>query len=542
MEFKIGSIYKTNSQESYILLIENKENDYKYLSIGSNSDSGVKIRKDVDIDSGSIENDLFVHVDKISNINTQDIVLEVASLRVLRFDKVLRALVKYTSSIYYKNSKERVSKNKQPRNYIPPSGKVVDESELHNMIDASLDMWLTTGRFNDQFEKRLAEFLGLNHALTTTSGSSANLLAVTALTSHKLGDRRLKAGDEVITVAAGFPTTVAPIIMNNLVPVFLDIEIGTYNIDVSQIENAITSKTKAIVMAHTIGNTFDLDKIVEISKKYNLWLIEDNCDALGSKYDGKYTGTFGDISTLSFYPAHHITMGEGGAVLTDSKELYDIIMSYRDWGRDCWCKTGVSNTCGTRFEYQSGNMPHGYDHKYIYSHLGYNLKITDWQASIALAQLDKLSAFIEKRKENFSLLYKKLEKFSEYIILPRATEKSDPSWFGFLITIKENPTFTKNDIVKFLEENDVGTRQLFAGNLLRQPAFLDSEFVLKIKDSDIIHSKDINEYHYKMLPNTDNVMESTFWVGVWPGMDNETIDTVSGVFEKFFNKIGEYKV
>lgn len=538
MEIKIGSIYKSkvNNQQIEILVIDSKDNKFKFLHLTSNLEKGRKIRKDVDIDDGSIKEDLVVCIDKISEIDISHIVEEVATIRRLRFDTILRDLVKYTSDIYYKSAKNKLSKNKQPRNYIPPSGKVVDKNELHNMIDASLDMWLTAGRFNDQFEKKLSEFLGLKYALTTNSGSSANLLAVTALTSYKLGARRLNPGDEVITVAAGFPTTVAPIIMNNLVPVFLDIELATYNINANQIEESITDKTKAIVIAHTLGNTFELDKITEICKKYNLWLIEDNCDALGSKYDGKYSGTFGDITTLSFYPAHHITMGEGGALLTQSKELYDIIMSYRDWGRDCWCKTGVSNTCGTRFEYQLGKMPYGYDHKYMYSHLGYNLKITDWQASIALAQLDKLPEFINKRKENFDLLYEGLEKFSHYLLLPKATDKSEPSWFGFLITVKNNNKFNKNDLVKYLEENDVGTRQLFAGNLLRQPAFLDSEFKLRVRNSELINSTEINDTYYSLLPNTDNVMNNTFWVGLWPGLNQTSIDTILRVFNDFFEK------
>lgn len=534
MEIKIGNIYKTINSNENILVIDIENDSIKYLPLSENEVKGRKLRKDIDIENGVIEQDLYVCIDKLSNLESDKISEEVALVKTLRFDSILRDLVKYTSDIYYKSAKNRVSKNKQPRNYIPSSGKVVDEKELHNMIDASLDMWLTTGRFNDQFEKKLSEFLGLDYALTTTSGSSANLLAVTALTSHKLGNRALKAGDEVITVAAGFPTTVAPIIMNNLVPVFLDVEIGTYNIDVNQIEESITDKTKAIVIAHTLGNTFELDKITEICKKYNLWLIEDNCDAFGSKYDGKYSGTFGDIMTLSFYPAHHITMGEGGALLTKSKELYDIIMSYRDWGRDCWCKTGVANTCGTRFEYQLGNMPYGYDHKYIYSHMGYNLKITDWQASIALAQMEKLPEFINKRRENFDLLYKGLEKFSESLLLPRATEKAEPSWFGFLITVKDNQKFTKNELVKYLEENDVGTRQLFAGNLLRQPAFLDTEFNLRVRKSEVFSSKQINEEHYKMLPNTDKVMNNTFWIGVWPGMTKDNIDFIINKFELFF--------
>ena len=449
-----------------------------------------------------------------------------------KLDEILRKNIKKLSKIYFELCKKDGKKT-----YIPPSGKVLDEKELFYMIDASLDMWLTAGRFNDEFEKKLADFVGVKYALTTNSGSSANLLAISALTSYKLGEKRLKEGNEVITVAAGFPTTVAPIIQNNLIPVFIDVEIGTYNIDVSQIEEAITEKTKAIFVAHTLGNPFNIEKILEIANKYNLWVIEDNCDALGSKYNGKYTGSFGHISTISFYPAHHITMGEGGAVLTNDYELYKIIMSFRDWGRDCWCPPGKDNTCKRRFNWQLGNLPKGYDHKYIYSHLGYNLKITDWQAAIGLAQLEKLPSFIEKRKENFKLLYEGLKEFEEYLVLPKSTPNSEPAWFGFPITVKENVPFTKLELVKYLEENNIGTRQLFAGNMLRQPAFIENNINLRIKNSGIINSKELSDKHYKLLPNTEKVMNNTLWIGVWPELDKKNINIITKKFRNFMDII-----
>ncbi|WP_457623733.1 lipopolysaccharide biosynthesis protein RfbH [Persephonella sp.] len=447
-------------------------------------------------------------------------------------DQIIRENIKQLARIYFEHCKKDIK-----RKYIPPSGKVLDENELFYMIDASLDMWLTTGRFNYQFEKKLAEFIGVKYALTTNSGSSANLLAISALTSYKLGERRLREGDEVITVAAGFPTTVAPIIQNNLIPVFVDVELGTYNIDPDQIENAITEKTRAIFVAHTLGNPFNLDKVMELAKKYNLWVIEDNCDALGSKYRGKYTGSFGHISTISFYPAHHITMGEGGAVLTNDDELFKIIMSIRDWGRDCWCPPGKDDTCGRRFNWKLGNLPKGYDHKYIYSHLGYNLKITDWQAAIGLAQLEKLPEFIEKRKENFKLLHEGLREFEEYLILPEATPNSDPSWFGFPITVRETAPFSKFELVRYLESNGIGTRQLFAGNMLRHPAFIETDIKLRIKDSGIINSKDLSEQHYKLLPNTDEVLKGTFWIGVWPGINNKDIEHIINTFKTFIKGV-----
>lgn len=400
---------------------------------------------------------------------------------------------------------------------VPPAGKVLGANELKMMVEASLDGWLTTGRFNDAFEKRLGEYLGVPYVLTTTSGSSANLLALTALTSPKLGKRQLMPGDEVITVAAGFPTTVNPIIQNGLIPVFVDVDIPTYNIDAKLIEAAVSEKTKAIMIAHTLGNTFDLTEVKRIADKYNLWLIEDCCDALGSTYNGQMVGTLGDIATVSFYPAHHITMGEGGAVFTKDKELRKLLESFRDWGRDCYCPPGNDNTCGCRFNQQHGSLPLGYDHKYTYSHLGYNLKITDMQAACGLAQMDRVEELVETRKANFKYLRNGLASCEEFLILPEATENSDPSWFGFPITIKPKSGIKRVELVKFLDQHKIGTRLLFAGNLTRQPYFENVEYRI------------VGE-----LTNTDVVMNNTFWIGVFPGLSMDHLDFVLEKFEEFF--------
>ena len=413
---------------------------------------------------------------------------------------------------------------------------MLGKAELHNMIDATLDMWLTTGRFNDEFEKKLAKKLGLRYALTTNSGSSANLLAISALTSSQLAERALKPGDEVITVAAGFPTTVNPIIQNNLVPVFVDVELGTNNIDHSQIEAAISSKTKAIFVAHTLGNVFNLEQLQSICKKHKFWLIEDNCDALGSNYLGQATGSFGDIATLSFYPAHHITMGEGGAVLTNDPQLRKLIMSFRDWGRDCWCPPGKDNTCNNRFGFQLGALPEGYDHKYIYSHIGYNLKITDWQAACALAQLDKLDDFVAARRKNFEQLSQGLKDLEKFFILPQAVDSAEPSWFGFPITVRESAPFSKIELSKFLEANQIGTRQVFAGNILRQPAYTEHNFQLRIKDSKLINSSELKDEHYAMLPNSDVIMNQSFWIGLWPGLSSSDLDYMISKIHQFMEE------
>ena len=408
--------------------------------------------------------------------------------------------------------------------YIPASGKVVDEEDLAYLVDSVLDMWLTSGRYGDVFEKEFPRFIGAKYCSLVNSGSSANLLAIAALTSCKLGDKRLKPGDEVVTVAAGFPTTIAPIIQYGLVPVFVDVELGTYNIQIENLEDAISEKTRAIFLAHTLGNPFNLSKVMEIAEKYDLWVIEDNCDALGSKYNGKYTGTFGHISTFSFYPAHHITMGEGGAVITNDKILHNILRSLRDWGRDCVCPPGRDNFCGKRFSQKHGDLPFGYDHKYVYSHFGYNLKVTDMQAALGVSQLKKLPLFIQKRKDNFSKFLERLKGFEEFLILPRSTPNSEPSWFGFPITIRENKKFTRNDLVRFLEENKVGTRLLFAGNILKQPLFTESAQNYRVVGS---------------LSNTDVVMNDTFWIGVWPGIDDEQIAYVADMFYEFFRRLAK---
>jgi CDP-6-deoxy-D-xylo-4-hexulose-3-dehydrase len=399
---------------------------------------------------------------------------------------------------------------------IPPSGKVLDGEELKNMVEASLDGWLTTGRFNEAFEKRLAEYLGIKFLITTNSGSSANLLAFTTLTSPRLGERAIKPGDEVIGVAAGFPTTVNPILQFGAVPVFVDIDLASHNIDADKIEAAISPKTKAIMLAHSLGNPFNIKVVMEICRKHGLWLIEDNCDALGSRYNGQLTGTFGDIGTLSFYPAHHITMGEGGAVFTNNHELKLIAESFRDWGRDCYCAPGKDNTCGKRFCWKLGNLPEGYDHKYTYSHLGYNLKITDMQAACGLAQMDKLDSFVQARKDNFTYLRNRLSSCEEFLILPEATPNSDPSWFGFLMTIRPESDFRRVDLINYLDQNKIGTRLLFAGNLTRQPYMLGRNFRI---------SGD--------LTNTDLVMNNSFWVGVYPGLSEAMLSFTADKIESF---------
>ena len=400
---------------------------------------------------------------------------------------------------------------------IPPAGKVVGAPEMELMVEASLDAWLTTGRFNDQFEARLAKMIGVNFLITVNSGSSANLVAFNTLTSPKLGARAIQQGDEVIGVAAGFPTTVNPIIQFGAVPVFVDVELGTYNIDVTKLEAAISPKTKAIMLAHTLGNPYNLDVITAICKKHKLWLIEDCCDALGSTYHDKMVGTFGDIGTMSFYPAHHITMGEGGAVFTNDPELKMIAESFRDWGRDCYCAPGKDNTCGKRFCQCLGTLPMGYDHKYTYSHLGYNLKITDMQAACGLAQIDRAPGFIQARKDNFAYLKERLQSCAEFLILPEATEHSDPSWFGFPMTLKPEANVSRVDLLTYLDEHKIGTRLLFAGNLTRQPYMVGRNYRV---------SGD--------LTNTDRVMNDTFWIGVFPGLTREMLDFAVDKLETFF--------
>ena len=390
---------------------------------------------------------------------------------------------------------------------VPPSGKLIDAEEIKLMVEAALDGWLTTGRFNAEFESRLAAFIGVKHLITVNSGSSANLIAFSALTSPRLGARAIQPGDEVIGVAAGFPTTVNPILQFGAVPVFVDVELGTYNIDASRIEAAIGPRTKAIMLAHTLGNPYNLEAVTGLCKKHGLWLVEDCCDALGSTYQGRMVGTFGDIGTLSFYPAHHITMGEGGAVFTNNAELKAIAESFRDWGRDCYCAPGKDNTCGKRFCQKLGELPACYDHKYTYSHLGYNLKITDMQAACGLAQLGKAAQFVAQRKRNFAYLHERLRECEEFLILPRATEHADPSWFGFPLTLRRNAPVSRVDLLTYLDQNRVGTRLLFAGNLIRQPYMAGRKYRVS-----------------GTLTNTDTVMNHTFWIGVQPALTQDMMD------------------
>ncbi len=404
---------------------------------------------------------------------------------------------------------------------VPVSGRSFDGDELVNLVDASLDFWLTSGRYADQFEREFAQFVGVRHAILCNSGSSANLLALSALTAPELGTRQLHPGDEVITVAAGFPTTVNPIVQNKLVPVFLDIELPTYNIAVNRLEEAISPRSKAIMVAHTLGNPFNLEAVMEIANRHNLWLIEDNCDALGSTYNGRSTGTFGHLATVSFYPAHHITMGEGGCVLTKHAYLKKLVESFRDWGRDCWCAPGKVNTCGKRFEWQQGNLPFGYDHKYIYSHIGYNLKLTDMQAAVGVAQLKKLPRFIETRKRNWQYLYDGLKLFEQFFILPEATPNSDPSWFGFLLTIRPDAPFNRAELINYLEEHQVATRLLFSGNLTRQPAYQGVAYRV-VGD----------------LTNSDLVMNQAFWIGVYPHLTEQMLQYTLELFAAFVGKYG----
>ena len=390
---------------------------------------------------------------------------------------------------------------------IPYAGRVFDEREIRNLVDASLDFWLTTGRFAERFEREFAQWMEVRHCLLVNSGSSANLVALAALTSPRLGERRLRPGDEVITVAAGFPTTLNPILQNGLVPVFVDVTLPTYNVDTSQLEAALSPRTRAMIFAHTLGNPFDVSAVASFARKHDLWLVEDCCDAVGSTYFGRKTGTFGDLATVSFYPAHHMTMGEGGAVLTNTPLLHTIAESFRDWGRDCWCEPGCDNTCGKRFGWQLGELPCGYDHKFTYSHIGYNLKLTDMQAAVGVAQLEKLDGFVEARRRNFRALREGLAGLEEFFLLPEATNGAEPSWFGFPIAVRAGAPFSRNQVTHYLETRKIATRLLFGGNLVRQPAYRDSQY--RVVGS---------------LSQTDIVMNQVFWIGVYPGIQGQILD------------------
>jgi len=435
------------------------------------------------------------------------------------------------AAVKYYEIKHKKEKKFTPGDRISYGGRVFDEKEIINLIDSSLDFWLTTGKYAEKFENDFATYLDVKHCSLTNSGSSANLLAFMALTSHKLGERRIKKGDEVITVAAAFPTTVAPIIQYGAIPVFVDVTLPTYNIDITKLEDALSEKTKAVMIAHTLGNPFDLQGVKDFCDKHELWLIEDNCDALGAKYlyngEWKNSGTIGHIGTSSFYPPHHMTMGEGGAVYTNDTQLKRIVESFRDWGRDCWCPSGKDDTCKKRFKQQFGELPVGYDHKYVYSHLGYNLKVTDMQAAIGCAQMDKMPAFIQARRTNWSMLREGLNDLQDVLILPEPTENSKPSWFGFLITVKEDVGFTRDELVSYLEKNKIQTRMLFAGNLLKHPCFDEMR---------------VTGEGYRVvgeLTNTDIIMNSTFWIGVYPGMNE---DMVNYMIKTIYNGINDKKI
>jgi CDP-4-dehydro-6-deoxyglucose reductase, E1 len=434
--------------------------------------------------------------------------------KALEIRNAILALTKEYFDIAHNNNSFTPGKD-----YINYSGRVFDYKEGVSLANASLDFWLTSGEYSKKFEQKLSKYLDTRYSMLTNSGSSANLLALSALTSDKLGKKKLNKGDEIITVGAGFPTTVNPIYQNNLVPVYLDVDENTGNIDTTMLEDAKSDKTKGIMLAHTLGNPFEIDRVTEFVEDNNLWLIEDNCDALGSKWDGKNTGTFGDMSTQSFYPPHHLTMGEGGSINTNSPKLKKIVESFRDWGRDCWCESGVDDTCGKRFNWKLGDLPRGYDHKYIYSHIGYNLKLTDLQAAIGVAQIQKISLFSKARRDNHSFFEKKLKKYQEFIKLPQKYKKADPSWFGFLISIKDNSPFNRNDLVQYLEKNKIATRMLFAGNLLKQPAYINKKHRIVGK-----------------LEKTNILMNNAFWIGVYPGINKEMREYVISIFDNFFRK------
>jgi CDP-6-deoxy-D-xylo-4-hexulose-3-dehydrase len=418
---------------------------------------------------------------------------------------------------FSKNIKKEITPGES---YIPVSGKVIDEEDILWGIESMMDAWLTAGRFSMQLERELARYFGSRFSFLVNSGSSANLLAFYALTSPKLLDRAIKPGDEIITVAAGFPTTINPMIQFGCIPVFVDVDIPSYNIKVENIEKAITPKTKAIMLAHALGNPFNLNVVMAIAKKYNLWVVEDDCDSLGATYEGKKTGTFGDLATLSFYPAHHITMGEGGAVLVNNASLKKITESFRDWGRDCWCPPGKDNTCGERYCQKLGDLPDGYDHKYTYSHIGFNLKVTDMQAAVGLSQLTKADHFVARRKENHTILTKMFKEFEEHFILPVATENSEPSWFGFMLTVREGSPIDRNKLVEYLEQNKIGTRLFFGGNLLKQPAYYNLNY-RKIDD----------------LKNTDLLMNNSFWLGVWPGLNQVHYDYITNTVRTYISSL-----
>jgi CDP-4-dehydro-6-deoxyglucose reductase, E1 len=518
LPFPFTDLSATKARPALALNAPDQYGDVRFAFITSSAPQPTEHARplaDGDFDGPTLTRLSYLRLDKVFVLNANLATKVLAKLSDKTMGEIYRQIVALGvhdfSALAYNPSTFSPGKT-----VIPAAGKVIGETEIQNMVEASLDGWLTTGRFNDAFEKKLAEFLGVKYLLTTNSGSSANLLAFTALTSPSLGIRALQPGDEVISVAAGFPTTVNPIIQNGCIPVFVDVDIPTYNIDVTKIEEAISDRTRAIMLAHTLGNPYNLKVITDICKKHRLWLIEDCCDALGATYDGKMVGTFGDIGTLSFYPAHHITMGEGGAIFTNNPDLKRIIESYRDWGRDCYCGPGKDNTCGKRFGWQLGSLPQGYDHKYTYSHVGYNLKITDMQAACGLAQLDRANDFIAARKANYKYMKERLASLEEFLILPVATPNSDPSWFGFPITLRDNAPVSRVDLLKYLDQHVIGTRLLFAGNITRQPYFENKNY--RVSGS---------------LTNSDIIMNNTFWLGIYPGLNNEMLEYTCEKMETF---------
>ena len=536
---KVGEIYiyqvpfvdnpkKSKPRPVLIIGEQNSQGDVMVLAGTSKettwNNEKVLTFKPSDMNDCLLEDETIFPVSKQVLITANLLKSKVGILREQPLKDVLKS-ISLSQTINYYNAIHKPQQDKEfmaGKTRVNYAGRVFDEKEMINLVDSSLDFWLTYGSYSKQFEKKLAEYLGIRWTFLVNSGSSANLLAFYALTSPLLKERQVKRGDEVITVAAGFPTTVAPIVQYGAVPVFVDMELTHFNIDTTQLELALSSKTKAVMIAHTLGNPFNLRAVKEFCDKHNLWLIEDNCDALGSTYEGKPTGTLGDIGTSSFYPPHHMTMGEGGATYTDNPLLKKIMLSMRDWGRDCWCESGVDNTCGCRFSQSFGTLPKGYDHKYVYSHFGFNLKATDMQAAIGVAQLEKFPTFVEKRKENFIKLYEGLKGVDE-LILNTATPNSDPSWFGFMITLKDGIKFTRNELVEHLENSNIQTRNLFAGNMIRHPMF---ESMIEGTDYRVVGN----------LPNTDKIMNDSFWIGLYPGMGDEAIgymvDTLRGSIDK----------
>lgn len=517
LDFPYTNYQKSKVRPAVIIAKGDFDNDYIVAYVTTEIDSygfsknSIKLNKE-DLDSNDLKFNSLIRIDKTIVADPTIFSRTVGRLKEYKLKEVLKTWVLYQTKTYY----EAIHKPNQTKEFVAGksrvnyAGRVFDEKEIQYLVDSSLDFWLTYGDYSKQFEKKLAEFLGVRWAFLVNSGSSANLLAFYALTSPLLKDRQVRRGDEVITVAAGFPTTVAPIVQYGAVPVFVDMELTHFNIDPTQLEKALSPKTKAVMMAHTLGNSFNIKAVKEFCDKHNLWLIEDNCDALGSTYEGKPTGTWGDIGTSSFYPPHHMTMGEGGATYTDNPLLKKIMLSMRDWGRDCWCESGIDNTCGCRFSQSFGTLPKGYDHKYVYSHFGFNLKVSDMQAAVGCAQLEKFPSFVEKRKENYKKLYNGLKDLEE-LTLVEAQPNSDPSWFGFMMTLTGKAKFTRNELVEHLENNNIQTRNLFAGNMLRHPMF---DHLTKDVDYRVIGE----------LPNTDKIMNDSFWIGLYPGMSDEALE------------------